>query len=510
MKNNKSIVEEYQCNTLKFVITIYSISAIAAGVIIFLLKYLNVYSGIEWPKAIFFSGLAVLEVLIFVLSYRKTVINGEIIKKNFRIMKVIILIITYTNYMLMNYIVPSREFWVSIFYFIIVGSLFFDLKMNISSIFISIICQVILFINKPSLLPSGEMFLPEMFMRIVSVGFTTFGIFIFTFFASKILGKVEVNESQLKKQNESITNLFNKVSEFSKVLLVSSEALASAVEEETYSMQEISSTCEMISLDSDNMLNHTYKNNEILESLLNTNKSVVLKAKETEEDTKELIKISDENQESLNQILKIIEDIKKSIGISLDETKLLYEKSKKIDEILLIIGNISEQTNLLSLNASIEAARAGEAGKGFAVVADEVRQLAESTKKSLEDVALITKEFKDRISEVEQLMSDNSNKITYGDGILVQTVNNVKMVMDKLNGYGGEIKNICDSMNGLSTDTEEVVSFNRSMSETTEDLINKFKMVREVVVNNASTSEEINSSAEELKNLAFEMNNIKE
>ncbi|WP_027327300.1 methyl-accepting chemotaxis protein [Helicobacter pametensis] len=121
---------------------------------------------------------------------------------------------------------------------------------------------------------------------------------------------------------------------------------------------------------------------------------------------------SSEQSNSLQESAMTVRKIHEAMGMVKDKTQEVTRYSADIRDIVNIISEIAEQTNLLALNAAIEAARAGEHGRGFAVVADEVRKLAERTQKSLSKIEANTNTLTQAIDEMSSAIREQANGIS--------------------------------------------------------------------------------------------------
>ncbi len=174
-------------------------------------------------------------------------------------------------------------------------------------------------------------------------------------------------------------------------------------------------------------------------------------------------KIVSINQQSMSTAQKMDAAVERIAGIE-NNMNQLAEKSSSIENMVSSITAISEQTNLLALNAAIEAARAGEAGRGFAVVADEVRKLAEESSRAAEDVGKIAVEITGSIAALKQNIQHTAKEVKEGSQTAIATSNmmedmaslfeNLQLSFDKLQDRMVEMNQASTDVMTLMADTK--------------------------------------------------------
>jgi methyl-accepting chemotaxis protein len=268
---------------------------------------------------------------------------------------------------------------------------------------------------------------------------------------------------------------------------VSAGSMASGSEQLSASSEEITRT----------MSDQSGRSSQIATAAEEMSRTVIDIAKNSAsiaDSSKDTARIAGMGAEIVNKSSNESKEIVETVGDSVKVMQTLGERSKQIGDIVAVINDIADQTNLLALNAAIEAARAGEQGRGFAVVADEVRKLAERTAKATAEIGGMISSIQSEVGNAVSAMDTTSKKVETGLQYSLEA--------------GNQLNEIVNSITSLQAMVQQIATATEEMSSTSDAISNDIQAVSAGSKEISAESEQIAQSSSELARLAGTMKNI--
>ncbi len=405
-------------------------------------------------------------------------------------------IVTMQAYMI-NTMEGKYIYFLYFLIFIVMAALYGNrFTVTVAAVFVSVAGIVIVLTSK-GLIPHRVVMTTITHFVIVTVFITSICLLVLKIVRAS-LNEVEERRVQVEKQYDTISEIMNTCATVADTLTETAEGLSASsasfsdnAQTQAASIEEITSTIEEVTATAEASAEMSVKQVNRIAGLI--------------DNLKEMYRLVSEGRDKMAQAIGMREDLngrmhdaREEISTCLQAMENALASSKKVAEATLLINEISDKINLLSLNASIEAARAGEQGRGFAVVADEVGKLAEQTQVTAKEITLLVQQTeREMLSTSQALVNVNEasrDVITLAEsfGSRVMEVNEISQEDLKTNervqenasrvlGGSDELK---VSMEELKNALSEITSSIGTINMSTQDL--------------ASGAEEISGSAENL------------
>ena len=307
---------------------------------------------------------------------------------------------------------------------------------------------------------------------------------------------------EIKTMVSNLHDLIKEVQDSSAKVSSTADNISSSSDEVTSASDQIASTVSEISNGAKSQASKIDEVTRAMIDMTQTVQEVATNAQKAAEGANESNVLSQDVGKFTEDLSLKMVDIQNAVNESSEVIRELDGKSKQIGEIVSLITNIADQTNLLALNAAIEAARAGEHGRGFAVVADEVRKLAEGSGTAAKQIADLISDIQTGTNDAVISMQHGTEEVASGAESLDQTVGSIAEIIDSIGNVASMVQDIAAAAQEQSASIEEITASVEEVSAISEESAAGAEEAAVVTEEQTTYMEELGRSAHELSYMA--------
>lgn len=212
----------------------------------------------------------------------------------------------------------------------------------------------------------------------------------------------------------------------------------------------------------------------------------------------ETVAVSEKGRKDMERVGEALSDIEVSIHNLEEAVNKVGTASGEIVQIIQLIGDIADETNLLSLNASIEAARAGEAGRGFAVVAAEIGTLAKNSADSVAHITELITEINDLVEDAVRQAGNSAQDISGSAELIHTAVDTFDTIFKNIQETSALIGNVVDKINQVDQVATNVAAISEEQAASSDEILATSESMLQQAKNISKNSDQVEQEADNL------------
>ncbi|KOS68547.1 hypothetical protein AEA09_08280 [Lysinibacillus contaminans] len=331
-------------------------------------------------------------------------------------------------------------------------------------------------------------------------------------------GDLTIKDITVKSNDEigTLANAINEMKQSIRILIRSSgetaNDLSAIAEELTASTSHVASSSNTVAQNVETIAAGTRVSSSVSNEATLAMAETTVGIQQIADATNTVLEKAQQTKDTADEGQLTIEHAKQQMNIIYDSSKQttalisrLSHQSVEIQSITQVITDITEQTNLLALNAAIEAARAGEHGKGFAVVADEVRKLAVQSKDSANLIAQLTTDILHETKNVEDSVTQGLTTVEQGVNIIAQAGTSFTNIVEAIEDMTEQISTVTAVTQEMTATSEEITASIHEVDGHVRITADGTEEIAQQIVEQVATLQEINDISENLSKKALEL-----